>query len=116
MAVLLVLFAFAVTSPILVVPLVFGWGVASFALVPPLQTLVVQQASAAPNLAAAMNIGAFNLGNALGAALGALIIDAGLRLHYVPLAGAATAVAGFVMAGWFMRSRAAVASVAAQAG
>lgn len=115
-AVLLVLFAFAVTSPILVVPLVFGWGVASFALVPPLQTLVVQQASAAPNLAAAMNIGAFNLGNALGAALGALIIDAGLRLHYVPLAGAATAVAGFVMAGWFMRSRAAVASVAAQAG
>lgn len=112
-AVLLVLFAFAATSPLLVVPLVFGWGVASFALVPPLQTLVVQQACAAPNLAAAMNIGAFNLGNAAGAAFGALVIDAGLSLHYVPLAGAATAVAGFVMAGWLMRRRAAVASVAA---
>lgn len=112
-AVLLVLFAFAATSPLLVVPLVFGWGVASFALVPPLQTLVVQQACAAPNLAAAMNIGAFNLGNALGAAFGALVIDAGLSLHYVPLAGAATAVTGFMMACWLMRSRAAVASVAA---
>lgn len=115
-AVLLVLFAFAATSPLLVVPLVFGWGVASFALVPPLQTLVVQQASAAPNLAAAMNIGAFNLGNALGAALGALIIDAGLRLHYVPLAGAGTAVAGLLMACWFVRSRQAAVPVASSAG
>lgn len=114
-AILLVLFAFAATSPLLVVPLVFGWGVASFALVPPLQTLVVQQARAAPNLAAAMNIGAFNLGNALGAALGALIIDAGLRLQYVPLAGAGTAVAGLLMACWFIRPRRAAEPVASSA-
>lgn len=45
---------------------------------PPLQKWVLDQASAAPTLASAANIGAFNLGNALAAWLGGVVIDAGL--------------------------------------
>lgn len=105
-ALLLVIFALSAQSKLLVAPLIFCWGIASFALVPPLQALVVQEAKAAPNLASAMNIGAFNLGNAAGAVLGATIINSGLGLTYVPLAGAATAVVGLMMVLWFRRNKA----------
>ncbi|WP_137045735.1 MFS transporter [Pseudolabrys sp. FHR47] len=77
--------------------LIFLWGIASFALVPPLQMGVMQEAHEAPNLASAMNIGAFNLGNAVGAALGGAVIDAGLGLPAVSIAGAATSAVGVVM-------------------
>lgn len=102
---LLVVFAVTVAVPLMVVPLIFLWGIASFALVPPLQAMVVQEAAEAPSLASAMNIGAFNLGNALGAMLGALMISAGFGLNAVPLAGAATAAVGLVMVLWFRRGR-----------
>lgn len=104
-ALLLVLFAVTVSSKLMVAPLIFLWGIASFALVPPLQSLVVQEAKEAPSLASAMNIGAFNLGNALGAMLGAAVINAGFSLSYVPLAGAGTAVVGLVMVLMFRRGR-----------
>ena len=74
--------------------LVFLWGVASFALVPPLQVRVMTAAADAPNLASAVNIGAFNLGNAFGAALGGGVIAGGLGYPAVALAGAATSVVG----------------------
>ncbi|MFJ8330140.1 MFS transporter [Streptomyces sp. NPDC094437] len=53
-------------------------GALGFATVPPLQKWVLDQASAAPTLASAANIGAFNLGNALAAWLGGVVISAGL--------------------------------------
>ncbi|TXS34398.1 MFS transporter [Streptomyces sp. ms191] len=53
-------------------------GALGFATVPPLQKRVLDQASAAPTLASAANIGAFNLGNALAAWLGGVVIAAGL--------------------------------------
>ncbi|KUH38728.1 MULTISPECIES: MFS transporter [Streptomyces] len=52
-------------------------GALGFATVPPLQKRVLDQASGAPTLASAVNIGAFNLGNALAAWLGGLVIAAG---------------------------------------
>ncbi|WP_084578972.1 MFS transporter [Sphingomonas azotifigens] len=76
--------------------LIFLWGVASFALVPPLQVRVMTAAADAPNLAAAVNIGAFNLGNAFGAALGGGVIAAGLGYPAVALAGAVTSLIGLV--------------------
>lgn len=109
---LLVLLALVISSPLLVAPLILLWGIASFALVPPLQAMVVQEAAEAPSLASAMNIGAFNLGNALGAMLGALMISAGFGLSAVPLAGAATAAVGLAMVLWFRRNRSANASTA----
>ncbi|MET3723879.1 MFS transporter [Sphingomonas trueperi] len=76
--------------------LIFLWGVASFALVPPLQVRVMTAAADAPNLASAVNIGAFNLGNASGAALGGGVIAAGLGYPAVAMAGAATSLIGLV--------------------
>ena len=102
----LVLIAFSVMLPfaIPVAVLVFGWGVASFAIVPPLQVRVMTAAAAdAPNLASATNIGAFNLGNAVGAALGGAVIAAGIGYRAVPLAGAA--IAGLALAAVFILSR-----------
>jgi MFS transporter, DHA1 family, inner membrane transport protein len=83
--------------------LVFAWGVASFALVPPLQVRVMTAAADAPNLASSVNIGAFNLGNAFGAALGGGVIAAGWGYPAVALAGAATSAIGLsavVLAAW----------------
>ncbi|UDQ87958.1 MFS transporter [Xanthobacter autotrophicus] len=104
-AVLLVLFVPGMRSHLATVPLVFLWGIASFALVPPLQMRVVHEASEAPHLASAMNIGAFNLGNALGAALGGAVIDAGLGYPAVSLAGAGTALAGLAFTLLLRRGR-----------
>jgi MFS transporter, DHA1 family, inner membrane transport protein len=86
------LMPYAAPTPVLI----FLWGVASFALVPPLQVRVMTAAADAPNLASAVNIGAFNLGNAFGAALGGGVIAAGLGYPAVALAGAATSAAGLV--------------------
>ena len=64
--------------------LVFVWGTLGFALVPLLQTLIVDQAAEAPNLASTLNQGAFNLGNAGGAWLGSMALGSGLPLTGCP--------------------------------
>jgi DHA1 family inner membrane transport protein len=74
--------------------LFFLIGLASFATVPPLQMRVMNAAADAPNVASAMNIGAFNLGNAIGAALGGGVIAAGLGYPAVALAGAGASAIG----------------------
>ena len=93
----LVAFALLMQNSIASAILIFLWGVASFALVPPLQVRVMTAAADAPNLASAMNIGAFNLGNALGAALGGGVIALGLGYPAVALAGAATSALGLLI-------------------
>jgi len=100
---LLVLFAGSMRWPAPTALLIFLWGVASFALIPPLQMRVLAAAADAPNLASAMNIGAFNLGNAIGAALGGAVINAGLGYPAVSLAGALMAAGGLAMVLAFRR-------------
>ncbi|WP_454915024.1 MFS transporter [Xanthobacter sediminis] len=69
-------------------------GAVGFATVAPLQMWVLQKAKGAgQSLASSFNIAAFNLGNAIGAALGGFVIDAGPGLWAVPL------VAGLVPLG-----------------
>ncbi|HHJ1298095.1 Inner membrane transport protein YdhP [compost metagenome] len=93
---------------------VLVWGAASFALVPPLQMRVMEAAKDAPNLASAVNIGAFNLGNAIGAALGGAVINAGLGYPAISLAGALMAGLGLLMVLAFAwRARGVAASKAA---
>ncbi|AUW43655.1 MFS transporter [Rhizobium leguminosarum] len=70
----------------------FLWAMASFAAVPALQVGVVGFGKDAPNLVSTINIGAFNTGNALGAWVGGLVIDAGFDLTRVPLAAALMAL------------------------
>ncbi|TKA96325.1 MFS transporter [Cereibacter changlensis] len=70
------------------------WGGAAFGVVPPVQMRVMQAAADAPGLASSINIGAFNLGNAIGAAVGGAVISAGLGYAAVPVAGGLLACAG----------------------
>ncbi|AGE86507.1 MFS transporter [Cronobacter sakazakii] len=73
------------------------WGAATFAVVPPLQMRVMRVASEAPGLSSSVNIGAFNLGNALGAAAGGAVIHAGFGYSVVPVMGALIAALGLLL-------------------
>ncbi len=94
LTVILAVFALLMPLKMPTAVLIFLWGVASFALVPPLQVRIMNAASDAPNLASAMNIGAFNLGNAIGAVLGGGVIASGLGYPAVAMAGAMAAAMG----------------------
>jgi MFS transporter, DHA1 family, inner membrane transport protein len=98
LAVALALFTVTVRSPIPAAITLFLVGAAAFATAPGLQTRVIDAAGSAGTMAAAANIGAFNLGNAIGAAFGGLVIDAGLGFPAANLVGAAMAAAGVAVA------------------
>ncbi len=107
---LLLLFAATMRSPVPAVATIFAWGVATFALVPPLQARVMTVAREAPTLAGSVNIGAFNLGNAAGAALGGAIIAVGASYAWVSVAGAGMAALALLLVLAFpMRDSAAAA-------
>ena len=76
------------------------WGAATCAVVPPLQMRVMRVAHEAPGLASSVNIGAFNLGNALGAAVGGAVISGGLGYAFVPVMGAIIAGLALLLV-WF---------------
>lgn len=75
------------------------WAVAAFISVPALQVRAMRAASGAPSLAAAINIAGFNLGNAIGASVGAGVIGAGFHYESVSLAGGLLAAVGIVLLG-----------------
>lgn len=75
----------------------FLWGAIAFAAVPALQVNVLGQSQQAPNLAATLNIGAFNAGNALGAWAGGMVIDRGFALTTVPLSGSLLALLALIV-------------------
>lgn len=79
-------------------------GAAAFATVAPLQLRVLQQAQGAgESLASSFNIAAFNLGNAIGAWLGAAVIERGPGLAAIPGAAALLTVAGLAIVLWSVR-------------
>lgn len=94
----LALFTFTAHSKPAAAVSIFLVGFFGFATVPPLQKRVLDQAAAAPTLASAVNVGAFNLGNALAAWLGGLTISAGLGYTAPNWVGAALAASGLALA------------------
>jgi DHA1 family inner membrane transport protein len=100
LAVVMAVFAKTSHSQIAAAVTVFVWGIAAFATVPPLQMRVVEKATAAPNLASTLNIGAFNVGNAGGAWLGGLVIGHGYALDMLPWVAAVVAVVALLLT-WF---------------
>lgn len=98
-ALALVMGVFAKTShlPVAAAITVFVWGIFAFATVPPLQMRVVEKARHAPHLASTLNIGAFNVGNAVGAWLGGLALTHGLGLDALPWVAAAVSLAALVV-------------------
>ena len=77
---------------------VFLLGAAGFGTVPGLQLRVMDKAEGAPNVASALNIGAFNLGIAGGAFLGGVVVDSPLGLGATPWVGALVTVVGLALA------------------
>lgn len=90
------------------------WGAATFAVVPPLQMRVMRVAHEAPGLSSSVNIGAFNLGNALGAAAGGAVISGGLGYSFVPVMGAIIAGLGLLVVLFSGRSQPERACAAAE--
>jgi DHA1 family inner membrane transport protein len=78
LAIVLALFTVTAHDKVAAAVTVVLIGALGFATVPPLQKRVLDQAAGAPTLASAVNIGAFNLGNAVSAWLGGVVIAAGL--------------------------------------
>jgi MFS transporter, DHA1 family, inner membrane transport protein len=68
------------------ITMILIWGAVQFAAGAPLQSRIVDQAAAAPNLASTLNQGAFNFGNATGASLGGMMLTAGFTYRQLPLA------------------------------
>ncbi|WP_371181067.1 MFS transporter [Xanthomonas sacchari] len=92
-------------------------GVAAFATVAPLQVWVLGKAGeAGRHLASSLNIGAFNLGNALGAWLGGLVLGHGGNLSQLPWVAALLTLAGLAVALGALRLSPATATPAANHG
>lgn len=78
------------------------WGAAAFGIVPPLQMRVMSVAHEAAGLASSVNIGAFNLGNAVGAAAGGLVLSLNLGYGAVTMVGAVMAALSLGLVFWQM--------------
>ena len=97
LVVVLALFAWLAWSPVATVVLLVAMGGFGFGTVPALQSRVMRYAAQAPTLASGANIGAFNLGNALGAWAGGVAITAGLGYTSPIWVGTAITASAFLV-------------------
>ncbi|MER7664140.1 MULTISPECIES: MFS transporter [unclassified Streptomyces] len=98
LSLVLALFTLTAHNPVTAAITIVLIGALGFATVPPLQKRVLDQAAGAPTLASAVNIGAFNLGNALAAWLGGMVIAAGFGYTAPNWVGAALAASALALA------------------
>lgn len=103
-AAVLVLFSFTALSPLWTLVTLAALGFLSFANVPGLQIYVVQLAKehrpGAVDVASALNIASFNLGIALGAWIGGMVVASSLGLGATPWVGAVLVAGAFVLTVW----------------
>ncbi|HSX50633.1 MAG TPA: hypothetical protein VLF09_06730, partial [Cellvibrio sp.] len=103
LALTLLIFTFTAASPWLAIATVLIWGAFAFGNVPGLQVYVVQQAARhaphAVDVASGLNIAAFNLGIALGAWAGGLIVD-NWGLQHTPWVGALIVAFAILLTRW----------------
>lgn len=105
LAVALAVFAAVAAHPVAAVVMAVAVAVAGSAMVPGLQTRLMDTAGDAQTLAAALNHSALNVANALGAWLGGLVIAAGLGYTAPALVGSVLAIAGLGVLGVAMRAQ-----------
>jgi DHA1 family inner membrane transport protein len=99
MAGVLVAFAFLARTTVAAIALLVLFGTLSFALGPVVQNAVIDAARVpGGSLVSAANQGAFNVANAVGAALGALVISQGLGYAAPMWVGAVLALVGAALA------------------
>jgi DHA1 family inner membrane transport protein len=104
LAAVLILMTPALSAKIPAVIAIGLFGAAAFATVAPLQLRVLEKAGGAgQSLASSLNIAAFNLGNALGAWTGGLVIDFGPGLPALTWVAALITLTGLATALWSVR-------------
>ncbi len=107
--------AFTVTShsAIPAVVTLVAFGMTGFVLGPILQNYIIRAAGSGGSLVSAANQGAFNVANAIGAGLGALVLRQGLGYGAPMWVGAALALTGALLVGATMMARARIRTLAA---
>lgn len=98
LTIVMVLFGLVSPVPWLALIFVFIMGGVGSLLAPGLQSLLMDSAPKAQSLAASLNHSALNIANALGAALGAAVINVGLGYQAPAYVGAMLAVGGLILA------------------
>lgn len=96
-AALMAVFTVTSANAVLAVLTLMLFGMVAFALGPIVQNRIIVAAGSGGSLVSAANQGAFNLANALGAALGAMVLDLGFGYRAPMWVAAALALAGFAM-------------------
>jgi len=86
--------------PMLMAVMVVVWGGVNFAFGSPVQSRVLAWAGDAPNLASALIPTGFNIGIAIGAILGAALLDGGFGYRSLPLIGTGALALGVLIALW----------------
>ncbi|MBD9535982.1 MFS transporter [Stenotrophomonas sp. STM01] len=98
LALVLLVLTFTAYNPVLVLLTVLAMGAVAFGNVPGLQVYVVKQAQRfvpqATDVASGLNIAAFNIGIAIGASLGGLVVDH-VGLMHTPWLGALVVVGAY---------------------
>ncbi|MCF0054304.1 MFS transporter [Dyadobacter sp. CY356] len=97
MAVSLTILFFVSHNQVLTLISTFVTGAIAFAMLSPLQMLMINTAKGAEMLAASVSQASFNIGNALGAYLGGLPIAAGLGFNSPEWVGASLAIGGVLV-------------------
>jgi DHA1 family inner membrane transport protein len=90
--------AFADHDKIALAVAIVAFAATTFALVPVLQSVIINAAPDAPNLASSVNQGAFNVANALGAWLGGVAISAGFGYGSPTIVASGLAVCALAIA------------------
>ena len=100
MALSLAVFALVAPNAIAGMTVLFAIAITSQLMGPSLQLFLLDASPDAPSLAAALHHSALNIGNSLGAALGAAVLAAGWGLLAPAWTGVALALAGLAIAAW----------------
>jgi len=117
-AVMFVTIYFVSPYPLVMAVATIVWGGVNFAFGSPVQSRVLAWAADAPNLASALIPTGFNIGIAIGAVLGASVIETGLGYGVLPLIGgvsSALAAAIAIVSGLWDRTSRAIPPVPAAA-
>ncbi|WDF70246.1 MFS transporter [Sphingobacterium oryzagri] len=102
MSICLVIVFFTAHITALAYPMAFITGMISFSIGSPLQMMLINNAKGAETFAAAAGQASFNIGNTLGAYLGAIPISLGFAYNYPSLIGVGMAAIGAVLAYIFL--------------
>ena len=96
-----IIMLFVNTKIIPMIATLFAWSITGFAICPMLQSLVVEQAKGAPNLASTFNQSSFNLGNAIGAKYGGLLIHYGIAYKNLSVYAAIIMIIAIILTLYF---------------